>query len=137
MSESTKKQVGGNHYLSMGMQPLHFAMQNRWDAGAFSILKYLSRHASKNGLEDVLKARHFIDLRRDSMDYGAREIVGKTQIPMHEYIRHNGFDGTTAAALRHLESWSIQPHCSMVYPLIACVDNLAESYRGGEQKPLL
>src|SRR5690606_10783094 len=45
-------------------QPFEFAMKNLWDAGAFSILKYLARYRRKGGTEDLFKARHFVELRQ-------------------------------------------------------------------------
>lgn len=55
-------QVGGNHYKDMVIQPLEFAMANNLDPCQFSIVKYVSRFRSKNGLQDLEKARHFLDL---------------------------------------------------------------------------
>lgn len=68
MTQCTKvdalaKQVAGDHYKSMRIQPVEFAMANRWDFCASSALKYILRHASKNGRQDLEKALHFIELR--------------------------------------------------------------------------
>lgn len=102
----TERQVGGAHYTDMKIQPLEFAMANAWDAGAFSILKYLSRHASKNGHQDVQKASHFIDLRDHFFEHMA---AGDTKIAMTDYIAANGFKGPTATALYHLYAWVKMP----------------------------
>ena len=45
-------QVAGDHYKTMGIQPIEFCYVNRYDPAAFSALKYVSRHRVKNGRED-------------------------------------------------------------------------------------
>lgn len=55
-------QIGGNHYKDMKIQPFEFSMANNFNAGQHSVIKYISRYKNKNGKEDLLKARHFIDL---------------------------------------------------------------------------
>lgn len=61
-------QVGGNHYSKLSIQPIEFSMANRWDACAHSILKYVTRHRSKNGAADIEKAVHFLDLREELVE---------------------------------------------------------------------
>lgn len=55
-------QVGGTHYKSMAIQPAHFCHANGLGFLVGSVIKYVCRYRSKNGLQDLLKARHFIDL---------------------------------------------------------------------------
>lgn len=54
-------QVGGNHYRRMAIQPTEYIHKNKlgWCEG--NVVKYISRHQFKNGKEDVLKARDYID----------------------------------------------------------------------------
>lgn len=56
------RQVGGNHYKDMAIQPIEFSMKNGLNACQHSIIKYICRYKHKNGKEDLLKAKHFIDL---------------------------------------------------------------------------
>jgi len=56
------KQIGGDHYSGLKISPLKYAEANGLSAGEFSVIKYISRYKRKNGKEDLLKARHFIDL---------------------------------------------------------------------------
>lgn len=55
-------QVAGNHYKTMKIQPVEFIYHNNLPFMEGSIIKYVARHANKNGVADLLKARHFIDL---------------------------------------------------------------------------
>lgn len=61
-SNPLDKQVGGSHYKNMAIQPVEFCMKNNLDFCTSSAIKYLCRHKNKNGKEDLLKAKHFIDL---------------------------------------------------------------------------
>jgi hypothetical protein len=54
-------QVGGEHYKVLGIQPWDYIAANGlgWFEG--SIVKYVTRWRSKDGLEDLKKARHILD----------------------------------------------------------------------------
>lgn len=60
--DPTTMQVGGTHYTKMAIQPMEYAMANKLNALQFTVLKYISRYENKNGLEDLLKARHALDM---------------------------------------------------------------------------
>lgn len=55
-------QVGGSHYKGMAIQPMQYSMANGFDALQHTIIKYVSRFRNKNGIEDLRKARHAIDM---------------------------------------------------------------------------
>lgn len=55
-------QVGGNHYKKMKIQPMEYSMANNLDAMQHTIIKYVSRFRDKNGIEDLKKAKHTIDM---------------------------------------------------------------------------
>lgn len=55
-------QVGGDHYKSMPIQPMEFSMANGMDACQHTIIKYVSRFRQKNGIQDLEKAKHVIDM---------------------------------------------------------------------------
>jgi hypothetical protein len=62
-------QVGGDHYSKMAIQPIEFAMANKLDACQSLILKYICRHESTNGAQDLDKAIHCIKLLKE-LKYG-------------------------------------------------------------------
>ena len=64
-----KHQEGGNHYKGFTIQPVEFVSKNKLGFCEGNIIKYVCRHKMKNGLEDLKKARHFIDLLIE-LDYG-------------------------------------------------------------------
>jgi len=55
-------QVDGDHYKSMAIQPVEFNHANNMPFIEGSVIKYICRHRNKNGLKDLEKAKHFIDL---------------------------------------------------------------------------
>lgn len=62
MSKASENQVGGNHYRLMAIQPVEFIVANEIPFLEGNVIKYVCRHVTKNGREDLLKARHYIDL---------------------------------------------------------------------------
>lgn len=66
------QQIGGDHYKKYVIQPLEFVHKNKIPPVEASIIKYVIRHKDKNGIEDLLKARHLIDALIE-MDYEDKE----------------------------------------------------------------
>ena len=64
--ESTRSafesQVGGEHYKNMKIQPAEYIHKNGIPFLEGNAIKYLSRWKAKNGVADLHKARHCIDL---------------------------------------------------------------------------
>ena len=56
------KQVGGAHYKSLPIQPFEYSMANGLDPMQHTIIKYVTRFRDKNGVEDLEKAKHVIDM---------------------------------------------------------------------------
>ena len=62
MQPASKTQVGGDHYKNMVIQPVEFIHRNKIGYIEGSVIKYVCRHRSKNGRQDLENAKHFIDL---------------------------------------------------------------------------
>lgn len=71
-----ESQVGGDHYRRMKIQPIEFITANGLNFCEGNIIKYVTRHRHKNGKEDLLKARHYIDLLIES-EYPESRSVNK------------------------------------------------------------
>ena len=56
------RQVDGDHYTKMAIQPFEFSMANKLDPMQHTIIKYVTRFRDKNGIRDLEKAKHTIDL---------------------------------------------------------------------------
>lgn len=57
-----ENQVGGNHYKDMVIQPVEYIVKNNLGFIEGNVVKYVSRWKSKGGIEDLKKARHFLDI---------------------------------------------------------------------------
>ncbi len=55
-------QEGGSHYKQMAIQPIQYIMANNIGYIEGNVIKYVSRHKNKNGIEDLKKARHYLDI---------------------------------------------------------------------------
>ena len=55
-------QIGGDHYKSMPIQPVEFIHANHLGFLVGNVIKYVCRYQAKAGLEDLKKAKHYIDL---------------------------------------------------------------------------
>ena len=55
-------QVGGSHYKNMTIQPVEFIERNNLGFCVGNVIKYVCRYKDKNGIEDLKKARHYVDL---------------------------------------------------------------------------
>ena len=66
--KATDKQIGGNHYKGMKIQPIEYIQANDLSYCEANVVKYVSRWKSKNGVEDLLKAKHYIELLIESQE---------------------------------------------------------------------
>ena len=55
-------QVGGGHYKDFKIQPIEFAHANNLTFIQGCVVKYICRYKNKNGIEDLKKIKHFVDL---------------------------------------------------------------------------
>lgn len=55
------RQVGGDHYKKMPTQPWVIIAEQKLDFWEGNVLKYLLRYKTKNGVDDLKKARHYLD----------------------------------------------------------------------------
>jgi len=59
---SLSTQVGGNHYKDLPIQPVEYIHANALGYFEGCVIKYISRWRKKNGIPDLEKAKHYIDL---------------------------------------------------------------------------
>ena len=60
--DSLEKQVGGNHYSKMKIQPAHFINENNLEFAEGNAIKYICRHKSKGKAKDIEKAIHYLEM---------------------------------------------------------------------------
>ena len=81
MSDPYDKQVGGNHYQTMKIQPAEFVNKNKMLFAEGNAIKYICRHINKGGKQDLEKAKHYIDMIIER-DYGDDNEMSMTFTPM-------------------------------------------------------
>jgi len=66
--KASEKQIGGEHYKTLPIQPGEFIRKNGigWYEG--NAIKYVCRYKQKNGKEDILKAIHYLELLLEEID---------------------------------------------------------------------
>jgi hypothetical protein len=105
------KQVGGNHYSKLAIQPAEYCYANRIPFMEGCAIKYLTRWRDKGGIADLEKARHFIDMliefeerkpkARNPAAVSAVHSDAKTTTCCDESV-HTGCPGTTD----HVHRWT-------------------------------
>jgi hypothetical protein len=58
-------QVGGNHYKDSAIQPIEYITANNLNFLEGNIVKYVSRYKKKNGLEDLMKLKQYVEFLID------------------------------------------------------------------------
>lgn len=71
MVKATDIQVGGEHY-KLPIQPVEYIWKNNLNFFQGNIIKYTTRYQNKGGKEDLLKARHYIDMLIE-FEYGSEQ----------------------------------------------------------------
>lgn len=106
-------QVGGGHYKDRRIQPVQYWKANLMGGCESSIVKYLTRWQDKGGLEDVRKARHFLQFILEDEAYRRLYAEQRKAFPLHtglgfrpdEYATENRLDMPERAILGHLDPW--------------------------------
>lgn len=56
------RQIGGSHYKGLAIQPAEYCHVNRLGFIEGCVVKYVTRWREKGGVDDLKKARHFLDI---------------------------------------------------------------------------
>ena len=123
---SLEKQVGGNHYKSFKIQPIEFIILNNLNFLEGNVVKYVCRHRFKDGLRDLEKAKHYIEMLIEFRDKFGKE------------LSHLGFNLTNK--ISHLEGeiikriwrYSKSKDIKELEIALECIDKLMEEYKCSE-----
>jgi hypothetical protein len=55
-------QVDGSHYKKLKIQPVEYIHANEIGYMEGNVIKYVSRWKEKNGIKDLEKAKHYLEL---------------------------------------------------------------------------
>ncbi len=62
------KMIGGDHYRQGGIQPIEYIHANNLSFCEGNVVKYVTRWRHKDGLKDLEKAKHYIELLMELED---------------------------------------------------------------------
>lgn len=57
-----QRQVGGDHYSKYAIQPTEYIIKNNLNFCEGNVIKYVTRWKDKGGVDDLRKARHYLDM---------------------------------------------------------------------------
>lgn len=60
-ADPNSRQVGGDHYKGKTVQPWDFIAANGLGFFEGNVVKYVTRWKDKGGVQDLHKARHYLD----------------------------------------------------------------------------
>lgn len=63
------RQVGGEHYKTLAIQPIEYTLANNLGFCEGNIVKYITRYAAKGGAADIDKVIHYAELLKEHL-YG-------------------------------------------------------------------
>jgi hypothetical protein len=61
-SSALDVQISGSHYKALKIQPVEFIHANNIPFIEGNVIKYICRWRSKNGIKDLEKVKHYVDL---------------------------------------------------------------------------
>jgi hypothetical protein len=82
--KNPKTQVGGSHYNDMAIQPIVFIMENGLSYAQGNVIKYVCRYLDKNGAQDLIKAKQYIDFMLTELKNTAMEEYTHTPTKSYE-----------------------------------------------------
>jgi hypothetical protein len=57
-----QKQIGGEHYKGGTIQPIVYILDNNLGFCEGNVIKYVTRHKTKGGADDIKKAIQYLEL---------------------------------------------------------------------------
>lgn len=130
-----ERQVGGSHYTSKAIQPVEFWMKNDLGSCEGSVVKYVTRWREKGGVDDLRKARHFLDFILENNDYIARHFEKRQVYPVrfpncisaNAYIAANKLPEPEAYIVRMVWTWNVTGAVARILEAAEQLDEMIEA----------
>ncbi len=82
--DALRRQIGGDHYRETAIQPIEYVLSNGLGFCEGNVIKYVSRWKTKGGVEDLLKAKHYLEFL---IEMAANDGVPDPDAPSHRVGR--------------------------------------------------
>ena len=90
------KQIGGDHYKGMAIQPIEYIQANGLSYIEGNIVKYISRWREKNGIEDLKKIKHYVEFLIEEVEGKKGKELGEVNDQkLQAYLNQTGCEGGT------------------------------------------
>lgn len=89
--DTAPAQVGGTHYVDQVIEPIVYAIVNKLGPLETKVIKYTTRHPVKNGLQDIRKAKHCLEMIEDFY-YGPQDKLQETIDKIAKFMSENEKD---------------------------------------------
>jgi len=123
---SLEKQVGGNHYKRFKIQPIEFITLNNLNFLEGNVVKYVCRHRFKDGLRDLEKAKHYIEMLiefRDKFGKGLSHLG---------FNLTNNFDHLEGEIIKCIWRYSKSKDIKELEIALECINRLIKKYKCSE-----
>lgn len=143
MSKALDIQVGGSHYKNLKIQPVEYIHANNIGYFEGNVIKYVTRWRTKNGVADLEKAKHYIDLliEQEKMDEGSRTKAQSHpfgQIPDYPRIGIPTTDARrindTSDVKQEWPKFPSYPNQQGIEPIPSITDHIRKELPGYEQQ---
>ena len=95
------EQVGGDHYKKLGIQPIELIRDINANFFQGNVIKYITRYKYKNGIKDLEKAKHYLELIEELHPRNNNNKIASYEIDkVNEYICANKIDTDAAKIIR-------------------------------------
>jgi hypothetical protein len=68
LKKAKSYQVAGKHYTNKKIQPIDYIIANELDFCEGNVIKYITRYKDKNGVEDLQKAKQYIEFLIENLN---------------------------------------------------------------------
>lgn len=76
MTDALKTQVGGDHYKDLKIQPVEYIHANGLGYFEGNVVKYITRWREKDGVKDLEKIKHYVDLLIELEGLRPKAVIG-------------------------------------------------------------
>jgi len=118
-------QVGGDHYKGWGIQPVEFTETNNLTFSEGNIVKYITRHKSKNGVQDVEKVVHYVDFVKKYRNSSTQRTLSISAI---DFIASNSLGFLEGRAIEALCNYVESGETSHLDTVKAMAEKIIETY---------
>ncbi len=120
---SLEKQIGGNHYKKFKIQPIEFIILNNLNFLEGNVVKYVCRYRFKDGLRDLEKAKHYIEMLIEFRDRCREEMSSI------EFNSANNLESLEAEVIERIWFYSKTKDIEDLEIALECIDKLIEEYK--------